>query len=70
MRLTEQMKAEIDSISKYITEIGPNLPLLRSEILGGRLSSNGRIYIDVTAEQLSSHKVRLENLLCETDLKE
>ena len=67
MQLTDKIKAEIDGITKQTHGIKPIMSLLRKEIMKGR--SINRKYIVENAKQLSSHKVRLENFLCETDLK-
>ena len=70
MQLTDQMKVEIDSINKYVCRLTPIRKSLRKEIDERRLTLNSQMYIAENAEKLSSCKVRLENLLCETDLKE
>ena len=64
------MKAEIDRIKKRVDAIKPLLPLLREEICRKKLNPHSRTYITDEAKILSTSKVRLENLLCETDLKE
>ena len=70
MQLTDQMKAEFDGISKYVNGMDSFRTLIRKEIVGGRVTLNSQKYIAENAKQLSSHKVRLQNFLCETDLKE
>ena len=68
MQLTDQMKAEIEGIKKQTAEIKPILSIVRNKRIQG--SPINWKYIVEIAKQLSSHKVRLENFLCETDLKE
>ena len=70
MQLTDQMKAEIDSINEYVCGMDPIRPLLLKEIYERRLTLNDQKYITENTKQLTSHKIRLEDLLCETDLKE
>ena len=70
MQLTDQMKAEIGIISRYITGLDRARSSIRSEIMSGKLATTSQKYIIEKAKQLSTFKVRLENLLCETDLKE
>ena len=70
MQLTDQMKAEIDSISKYVIGTEPTRTLIRKDILGKRLTPNSKKFIIENVGILSDYKVKLENLLCETDLKE
>ena len=70
MRLTNQMIAEIDGIQKYVDEMNPMVPLLRKEILEKTFTLNSIKYIVENSEQLKTYKVRLENLLCETDSQE
>ena len=71
MKLTDQMKAEIDSISKYVNGLAPSRPFIRTELIrNGGLTPNSLKYITENAESLGSHRVRLENLLCETDSKD
>ena len=70
MQLTDQMKAEMDSISEYTDEMNSMLLLLRKDIYKRGLTPKSRNYIAENTKLLSSHKVKLENFLCETDLKE
>ena len=70
MQLTDQMKAEIDGIKRYTTGMEPIRSLIQKEIYERRLTLDRAGYIIENAKHLSSHKVRLENLVCETDLKE
>ena len=69
MQLTDQMKAEIDSISKYSTEMLFMVFPLRKDTQRA-LTPNTQNYITKNTKQLSSCKVKLENFLCKTDLKE
>ena len=70
MQLTDQMQAELDSIKKYMNEVTPTRLLIKSEICMSRLTPISRTYMTENTNLLSSRKVRLENFLCETDLKE
>ena len=70
MQLTDQMKAEIDGITKYVNEMRPLLPVLRKKILKRMLTPDNQKYIIESTKQLSTDRIRLESLLCETDLKE
>ena len=69
MQLTDQMKAEIDGMRKYLDRMEPMRTFIRKESFTGILTPNTQIYIAENAEKLSTYKVRLENLLCETDSK-
>ena len=70
MQLTDQMKAEVCGISEYINGTVPMRTLIRNEIWGRRLTPNSIKYITENTGILRVYKVRLENLLCETDLKD
>ena len=70
MRLTDQMKAELDRIKKHTTGMGCIRSSLRKEIFERSLTFKSEEFIIENARQLRIYKVRLENLLCETDLKE
>ena len=70
MQLTDQMEAELDDISEYLKAITPIRSLITSEICKMSLTTISVTYITENAKLLSSHKVRLENFLCETDSKE
>ena len=62
MRLTEQMKAEIDSMYDrsrainrwYVVDFEKTFERMYPEFI----------------KELTAHKIKLENFLCETDLKE
>ena len=70
MQHTDQMRAEIESIKKYMNGLKHIWQLLRKEIYEGQLTLNSQTFIVENAKELSSCKIRLENLLCETDLKD
>ena len=70
MELTDQMEAEIDSIAEHTNEMYPIASFIGRELDEGRLTLNSKKYIAENTKKLSSYKVRLENLLCKTDLKE
>ena len=73
MRLTNQMKAEIKSIQEYF-DGSCHVPVMSCNVnvdVGGSIMPE-TMTLDKPgyAEKLKTHKIRLENLLCETDLKE
>ena len=73
-RLTTQMHAEIRSINIRTVDIKENILTPFSEELfglrnGGLHSHDPNDCLSVNAE-LITFKVRLENILCETDIKE
>ena len=74
MHLTNQMKAELGCMKEHITETGYNTryiePLLREEIFEEGSTFKSEMFITENAKQMRTYKLRLENLLCETDLKE
>ena len=70
MRLSDQMKIEMASIFMYVRRMDPVRTSIRTEMVGQGLTPKIRKYVNENSKQLSSYKVRLENLLCETDLKE
>ena len=74
MHLTDPMKAELHRIKKYVTETGFDTryirPLLQKEIFEEGSTFKSETYITENSKQLRTYKLRLENLLCETDLKE
>ena len=70
MRLSDQMKIEMASIFMYVRRMDPVRTSIRTEMVGQGLTPEIREYVNENSKQLSSYKVRLENLLCETDLKE
>ena len=72
MQLTDQMKAEIDGIKKYLDGMNPIRKSIKNEMLISMkvLTPKNLNYMAENKEYLGIFKVRLENLLCETDLKE
>ena len=68
MQLTDQMIAEFDGIEEYVLGLSSFRMSMLSEMITG-LTPKSRKFITENSKQLSSYKVRLENLLCETDLK-
>ena len=70
MRLSDQMKVEMATIFMFVQGMDPVRTSIRAEMIGQGLTPKIRKYVDENSKQLSSYKVRLENLLSETDLKE
>ena len=70
MRLTSQMKDEIDGILKYLNGMIPILPLLTAEVFTFKVNPYTRNYRLENANKLTSYKIRIENFLCKTDDKE
>ena len=75
MQLTDQMKAEVNRISKHINGMYPVLSSIRNELamIGSYIQNctpKIRKYITENTKVLCTYKVRLESLLCETDSKE
>ena len=70
MRLSDQMKIELTSIIMDVQRMDSVRTSIRTEMVGQGLTPKIRKYVNENSKQLSSYKVRLENLLCETDLKE
>ena len=69
MRLTTQMRAEIETIGTRFAQIRLQ-ELSQFERFCSVRSSFGRGKIDSIINELNTYKVRLENILCETDNKE
>ena len=73
MQLTNQMLAEIDEIRTRTCYIAHEIiePMLFECSLGNELGIEN-IYQKIGAiiVELDTYKVRLENILCETDIKE
>ena len=68
MRLTTQMAAEIEKIRKRAEHINQQVySFLDSE---RNVTFERKDWIDSSIQELTTFKVRLENLLCETDKKE
>ena len=72
MRLTNQMQAEINSIQTRVYGIGNEVikPMLIGVALGNEGIETRDRKIPAIIAELNAYKLRLENLLCETDLKE
>ena len=68
MRLTTQMKAEIKTmhirVDHILQKVYPFLEDTRN------ITFETKEVLDASIQELTTYKVRLENLLCETDLKE
>ena len=64
MRLTTQMKAEIETIRKRVDVLSSKLQQM---VMG---FDDGEHIVRATIVELKPYKVRLENILCETDIKE
>ena len=71
MRLSTQMLAEVQTILTQVQHITQKIVLHAGNELVTNLQNNlvEEIY-DKNIEKLRTYKVRLENLLCETDHKE
>lgn len=73
MRLTTQMRAEVEKVhtrsNEFIERIEKLMQFSDFEGLDGT-SIGGGDKIDSIINELSTYKVRLENILCETDDKE
>jgi len=75
MRFTTQMRAEIETIQKLIHHINKEFlgPMIMSAMRRGgpkTISMEEKENFRALYEELNSYKVRLENILCETDKKE
>ncbi len=72
MELTHQMQAEIETIRIRTMQIHDEVLLpLRREMLRCRgISTESMKYGNAIIEEMNTYKVRLENILCETDIKE
>ena len=69
MQLTTKMKAEINTIQKGAEHTTQNV----FSILGGgrgAISFETKKLCDASIRELVAYKVRLENSLCQTDIKE
>ena len=68
MRLTTQMAAEIETIGIRVEHMFQEVfPFA----LGGRkITFETKELFDAIIQEVTTYKVRLENLLCETDKKE
>lgn len=74
MQLTTQMQAEMYDIAKRVDDIAAKIvaPVLTDvgRNPGGSLWYDPIEYLSTHLEEFSAFKVRLENLLCETERKE
>ena len=72
MQLTNQMLAETESIETRVHRIAIEIlkPMLFEEALGELGIETRNRKIRAIIAELNPYKVRLENLLCETDIKE
>ena len=68
MRLTTQMKAELDTFRTRAGQINQEV----CPFLDGRrnITFETNELFDASIQEMNTYKVRLENLLCETDKKE
>ena len=73
MRLTTQMQAEFESIRIRLYLIHDQVLIPLSERLTRRdyqVLAKDRDTVHPILEELNPYKIRLENILCETDIKE
>ena len=72
MQLTTQMQAEIETIRTRVDHICHQVcvPLETEVGSGGEMLPEYEEIVQEVIEELNSYKVRLENILCETDEKE
>ena len=72
MQFTSQMQAEMETIGKLVNHIDREvLDRLKTERQRcGCLTDKGKEICHAAIVELSPYKVRLENILCETDIKE
>ena len=66
MQLTTGMKAEMETMSIRVQQVFHKV----FPFFGGVTSLEIKESIDASIQELTTHKVRLENLFCETDIKE
>ena len=72
MKLTTKTRAEIETIETrfHIIREEHVVPITKKvQILGG-ISFEDQKLIDASSEELNAYKIRLENILCQTDQKE
>ena len=71
MQLTTQMRAEIETIRKRLDDIDQ---FLQKKMISKRVLDDEFLEatkkIDGIISELNPYKIRLENILCETDSKE
>ena len=72
MRLTTQMRVEIDTTHTRVSQLAQEfwMTIRRATERLGRISSETGGNMAAIIEELKTHKVRIENILCETDVKE
>ena len=72
MKLTTQMRVEIDTTHARISQLAQEFwtTIRRATESLGRISFETRGNMTAIIEELKTHKVRIENILCETDVKE
>ena len=72
MQLTTQMQAEIETIRTRVDHIGDQvwIPLETEVGSSGEILPEYEEIAQEVIEELNPYKVRLENILCETDKKE
>ena len=71
MKLTAQLRAEMETIQTRCVELHMEFLPIQMELLTNRRISSVNIEIcRKIMEELIPCKVRLENILCETDIKE
>ena len=72
MRLTAQMQAEIESIRTRVFLIHEQvlIPIFEGLQKHRRFLTKDKDTAHTTIAELNPYKIRLENLICETDIKE
>ena len=70
MKLTTQMRAEIETIRKRVLQIDASIYKSFMEPVTEIAAINIKQYFPGIIEELNPYKVRLENILCLTDIKE
>ena len=70
MKLTTQMRAEIETIRKRVLQIYDVRYKIYMEPMTETTAINIKQNSPAIIAELNPYKVRLENLLCETDIKE
>ena len=70
MKLTAQLHAEVEAIMTRYDQMNLEFQTKRMEVLRKRgISSEDKDIFRSIMEELNPYKVRLENILCETDVK-
>ena len=70
MKLTTQMRAEIDTIQTQVVHLAHELRLIQWGHRHSVREKNDPFVRTEFKEELKTHKIRMENILCETDVKE